>query len=578
MNNNQNEGNDLNTSFTPENQNFSENNPKDSVHPDFENNENKTPFNDEFSYGSTNETSFETDLENRKKPKFGFIAAAVVIFVLLLGSVYAFANWKTLSNSIALMTKGPLKYYTGIEQKSLNENIDSFTESYSKYIASFQNKKEDGLAQDGTIKLTVNPQFTSLIGLSDFQSLEAKFSTLSKKNQDKASFGFLYNGQSLFNLDTYLNSETNDLYFSIPELSTAYLYFSMADLTENTNGSSTDYAKEVEKFLTSGSLSPEVLNSLLKKYSAIIVDNIDNMVVDKNVKISTGDLSGTYNILTSKLDVKTLNNMARTILNTAKEDEDLKKVFVASGVCTEDQYGTLIENALAEIDSADTDTDSSDFFYFRVYVDNTGKIVGREITDAFDFSLDAEATSFGYYHLAKDNKRGFKLWLKEEGKNVFELNADGSVSSKGFTGNANLSFSNFDSTYSDYANSSIDIAMENVKMSKDGKGSGKFTVTSDMFMGGSIVLDYQGEDKNVNVKLQLLYGGIEAGTLEISATEGKYEDFELPGSSDQIYDGLNDTYSYIQNADLDGFISHLEEVTGQDLRSIFQSLISNSVY
>ncbi|MFU0826142.1 MAG: hypothetical protein ACFWTJ_01200 [Lachnoclostridium sp.] len=576
MNNKQNDENELNnTSFESDNKDVTEF--KDSKNQDFEKQENEPLITGGFSKEAPEETSFTTEQgqKSHKMPIWSIIALAAAILVLLSGSVYALANWKTIANTIALMTKSPFKYYTDIEKKSLNKTIDSFTDIYSQYIDSYKKRSESGLALNTNVKLTVNSQFASLIGLNDFQSVEAKISTLSKKNAGKASVGLFYNEQSLFNLDILINSETEDLYAKVPELSTSYIHYSLNDIMSDADGNYGNFAKEINNFLTNKAPSSEALNALLKKYGDIFVANVNNMVLDKDVKLSTSDISGSYNMLTAKFEQDDFVNTVKEILNTARNDEALKSLFISLGLCaTDDEYASFIDNAFAKLNNGNLGFDNSDFIYMRVYVDKTGEIIGREFTNQESLSFDDQASGFGYFHLKKGKKHGIKIWEKQDGRNTLELDTDGSVSLKGFTGNSVLEILRFDDTYNDYSTSSIKIGLEDVNITKNGQINGKFTVTSDLLMGASLVLDCKYEENQTNAKLQFLYGGIDAASVEISRTKGTYTNFELPPSDGQIIDGGEDIYSYMQTADFEGLISHVEEITGLDLSSLLNALLS----
>lgn len=581
MNDNLKDGKESGSSqFTPDNRELSDSDMNSGSYerPDFEY-QAEQPTYEETPYEQSFETAQEQSSGKKTKPKF--IAAVIIIAVLIAGSVLAFASRGTLANTIALMTKSPLEYYSGIEKKTVNKGIDSLTEAYDKYITLYKEEKNSGIAQDTNVKITVNPQFTAMIGLSDFKSIEAKISSLSKGNNGKASIGISYNDQSLVTVNTLVNSETGELFASIPELSSAYLLFSLDDLMSYSGDTIegynySEYVKEIEKLLNSEALSPDTLNSLLKKYSALIIDNIDNMKLDKNVSVTASELTGTYNMLTSELNGEDIYNITAAILNEAKNDETVKNLFVTLKICTEEEYPQLVDNALTELNNGKASmTASAEPLSMRVYVDKSGRIMGRELVS----SGDAGGDGAGYYIVSQGNKISLSTWIKQNGENVLDFTADGSVSAKGFNGNSVLSYSEFNADYGDYTTYSFNIAVENAKLAADkGFVNGKFTVTSDTLMGTELILDCKSGDQQQSVKFQVLYGGIDAAAVDITSQKGTYQDFEFPSSKDQVFDGLNDIYSYMGTADFEGLLTHVEEVTGLDLSSLFGSLLFNSAY
>ncbi|MGB8453948.1 MAG: hypothetical protein WCD89_16680 [Anaerocolumna sp.] len=579
MDNNQNDGNGLDTSQVTTNSGE----PVD-ITPTESTSQSTEKETEQFTFvEAPYEQSFETapDSPHGKKQKPKFIAAILIIAVLLVVSVLAYTNRNTFSNSIALMSKSPLEYYSGIEKQYVNKGIDSFTDSYDKYLDLYQKQKTSGIAQDTDVKLTINPQFTSMIGLSDFQSIEAKITSLSKDNNGKSIIGFSYNDQPLVTLNTLINSETSELFVNVPELSSAYLLFSLDELMsysgETDNGSNySEYMKEIEALLNDESVSPETLNSILKKYSDLIIDHIDNMKLDKNISISASKLNGTYNMLTSELNGNDIYDIATAVLNEAKTDETVKNLLVTLNVCTADEYSQLVEDAITDLDNSKEDlTSDEDSILMHVYADKSGRIMGREFTSADE----GNASGAGYYLATKGDKVGFTAWVKDNGKNVVEFTSDGSYSADGFTGTSVLNYSEYNAEYDDDTNYSFDIAIENAKILKDnGHMNGKFTVTSDLLMGAELVLDCNADEQQQNVKFQVLYGGVDAATMDITSKKRTYEAFEFPSSADEVYDGMNDFYSYMGSADFEGFLASVEDVTGLDLNSLFQSFLYNSMY
>jgi hypothetical protein len=605
-NNNPNGGNEFdNTPLTPDNQESTDFNPNDSFRQGFESKTEPTTYekapDEQSSYEQTSyeqpsyeqssysqsseeqpsyerapyEQSYETTTEpvSPKKPKTKLIAAVVIAVIILGGAIFALTNG-SLANTIALMTKSPAEYYSSIEKQGINEGVDALTASYEKYLDLYKQQKNTGIAQDADVKITVNPQFTSMLGLTDFQSIEAKISTLSKGTNEKTTMGLSYNNQALVTFNALLNSENSELYLNVPELSSAYLLYSLDDLMSYTGESmygydSREYTKKIEELITSDAVTPQVLNTMLKKYSSIIVDNLTNVKLEKNVSITASDSKDNYNKLTAEITEKDFQTMISAILKEAKNDEDLKNLLVALEVCTKDEYADLVDNAIKEIED-DTDISTDDPVYMNVYVDKNGKIMGREFT-----SSEKDATGGGYYLVVKGAKVGLTGWVKENGNNIVDFSADGSVSNNGFNGKivTNFTDSEDNTTYT------FNVDVENAKQVTDtGYLNGKFTISSPLLMGAGLVLDCKGDDKEQNMKFQVTYGGMEAATIDITGKKGEYKEFELPPTDGEVYDGINDIYSYMGAADFEGLLNRVQDVTGLDLSSILQSYLSNSSY
>ncbi len=525
--------------------------------------------------------SFETtgNIPEDKKPKGKFIALFIIIAVLLTGSVLAYANRNTLSNTFSLMTQSPLEYYADIEKKSINNGIDTLTKAYDKKLTQYQEQKTSGIGQNINIKFNMSPEFTNLFEMGDIKTVEADISSQSKDNNGKATIGISYNEQSVVTVNTYLNSELSQLHLNIPELSSAYLLFSLDEImaaSGSYNNNYNDYLNEIETIMNNESVSPDTLNTLLKKYSSLIIDNIDNMKLAKNTGITASEISSSYNMLTSEITGEDAYNIGMAILNEAKNDETVKNLFVTLKACTADEYSQLIEDAITDLTAdKETMTASGDPVFMKVYVDNSGKIMGREFTATEDETVSGG----GYYITGKGTQIGFTAWISENDVNLVELSGNGTYTDGSFTGKADLNISEYNDTYEDYTTYTFNITAENAKfVGNKGYINGNFTITSALLMGAELSLDCTADEQQQKILFKVLYSNLEAATLDILYQESAYQDFEFPSSSEQVFDGINDINSYVETADIEGFLSRTEEILGVNLDSLINGLFYNSMY
>lgn len=528
------------------------------------------------------DTATYTNEPPKKKLPGKTIAFIIIIGVLLIGSITAYANKDTLANTFAMMTKSPAEYYAYIEKKGIDSGLDEFTEAYDKSLTQYKSQYTNGVAQDTNIKFTIDPDFAALVSLGGFESVEAKISALAKAGNSKSTTNIAYNGTSVVTMDTYMNAEASDLYLKVPELSSAFLLFSFNDIMEASDASLEDYSyteyyKGMQDFMENESLSPETLNSLLEKYSYLVIEQLDTIKLTKNVSLTASDISSKYNQLTANMDGEDAYNIANSILTEAKDDQTVMDLCVSLELCTKEEYAQLITDTLANLESnKETLLASTETMSMNVYVDKTGKIMGRDFTTS-----DTEyLTSLGYYVTTKGSDIGFTSWFSEDDVDVLAFTGKANYKDSKYSGTANLTVSEYSDVYEDYTTYSFDTAFENVGLVKDkGYINGKFTVTSDALAGMELIFDFVGDQSQQQIIFNLIYGGMETVTVDMTFKEGVYQDFELPSDSDEIYDGLNDYTSYLAAADVEGFLSKLEATLGiEDLGSYIDSIISSYMY
>ncbi len=513
----------------------------------------------------------------RKKMNGKLLALLIALAVVLVGSITAFANRNAIANTISRLTKSPAEYYAYIEQKGMNAGIDKLTASYDRMLANYDKQVSSGVTQDANLKLTVNPQLTGMLGLNNFESIEAAIrSTASKDGNSKSSVGLSYNGTSLISTDMYMNAETSEMLMIIPELSSSYLLFPLDEIMEASGAypdgfSYSEYLKDLKAFLKDDKLSPETLNSLLKKYSSLIINNIDNVTIGEDTTLTASDISGTYTTLSAEITGEDAYNIGMAILNEAKDDNTVKELCEVFNICTKEEYDQAIKDAISDLEADKDSYSADDAFVMNVYVDKNGNIMGREFKDPSDDS----AGTFTYYITRKGNDIGFDYSLTTDANSkLFSLTGKAAVKNGSYTGNCTLDFSDGSGTQS------IDIDFEDAGIVKDkGYINGKYTISSALFSGMKLVFDCTADQKQQKIVFTVNSGSMEMASLEITGKEADYEDFTLPSDSEQVIDGFADMDSYLETVDYTGFISKLEDALGiDDLGSYFGYLLPGYTY
>jgi hypothetical protein len=326
------------------------------------------------------------------------------------------------------------------------------------------------------------------------------------------------------------------------------------------------YAKNVPALLDNTLLSEDSLNAMLKKYSSDIYSNIKTVEIQKNVEVTASNITSSFNKITATVTDTDAYNIALAILEHAKNDKDLAKICATLQAIPEEEYNKTIETAINDLKAQESTLTNEPVLNMILYTDNNGDIMGREIALADDSS-----TSLGYSTTKNGTKIGFNLWLKEKDASALDITADGTVGKDGFTGNSVISFNNFNELYGESTSTSFNVALKNVK-SEDNKLNGKLTLTSDVMPGTEFVVEFKSADKQQDINIKMMAAGFEAFAFQLASKEIPVKDIQLPSSSEQIFDMINNMDSYIETADVEGFMANIQNILAEDFGPLFDLL------
>lgn len=514
----------------------------------------------------TYDNSTTVPLPSYDKKKNKNVITIAVASALLVCVVAGFLLKGYLSNQLMLLIKNPTEYYSYVENNSLSSGIDSLTKSYSTSINHYKKIFDEGYGLDFAMELSVSPEFAGLYGLTDIGSLKVNANVSYKDLKQQMKSEILYKDQSLAHFNYLSNLEEETYYLQVPELSNAYLFFSIYEMMEQ-SGISTEYdysnnAALYQKLLTDGAISPEQLNQMLKKYTGVIVDTFKDVKQNSDTTLSISDASAKYTSLTVKIYAKDLYEISLNILNTAKEDTILRDMVVKTGLATEEDYIQGINDALLSLeDSKDSILSETDVVNMTVYVDSSGNIIGR------DFTASDSTDAVGYYAIKKGTNIDFTAYYKQEGTTISDITGNATYSNGKLSGSATINVDDMNERFVatlDFKDLAISDDMQYL--------NGSMTLTSDTFNGVSVGLDLVGGPDRQDINLKMLYGNLEGFSLNIATKQTPFTEITLPTESDEIYNANTDLNSYTDSMDLDGFFNHIYDVTGIDLNSMFYGL------
>lgn len=196
-----------------------------------------------------------------------FIVLSVILCINSLGSTQVIVQAATT----------PLEYFKKTEKENLNKQIDALSKNYASYISNYQEALKTNIGFETTLQANIDSSITDGTYFEGIKSIKASSISMSKGTESKSDMVISLNDNELTSLAAY--TTLNDLfYLMIPSLSDAYLKID----TNNMQGDVTSNAiqNSLEEYLKDP-LTEKELNKLLKKYGAIIIDNVDNVTTKK---------------------------------------------------------------------------------------------------------------------------------------------------------------------------------------------------------------------------------------------------------------------------------------------------------
>lgn len=481
--------------------------------------------------------------------------------------------------------------YSSIEKNAWSEKVKEMAGAYATSLEESQSLMS-GVQGDMSLKLEDSGR--SLLGfIAPFDVSWMNDITLSTTStfvdgQTGTLMKVLLNDNLVCTLEYYLDPETQDIYMRIPELSDKYLKTNLKEATEQQAATieedieNADIPADADSLASaySESLSlsaslmsdlsasmPEatVVETLLDKYGSMLFDNLTE-VDGSQATLTAGDISQECTVYEGQISAADAIKTGTDILEAAKSDEDIKKLLdswsekLSDG---ENLYGSFTESIDTGLDALkNTDTDDSDESYIstRIWVDENGRIAGREIslhendtdTPVLTWQMPENGSEFGYL-----------LSFTPDDESDYVLSGSGQID--GDKLNGTYEFSTGGTVLSvievkDYDTASI----------KEGYLNGNYTVTFPagdteddslaMLENFALVLDLSSEKTSGSVALSVESAGSTLGTLSITSGAGDTVDIPDLASLKDVCDASNDEDMNDYAATLD-FTSIMENLS-----------------
>ncbi len=512
---------------------------------------------------------FESNGTNFPQPeKSGFrkiVPLVVIVAILLVGAITAFAFKDTLMNTVAKATKSPAEYYAYVEKNAINETLDEFipilkeSEAQSKKSFALDTKTEIKINEASLDTLLQNSLGRSLVdvesslGISlDSIGIDALIGKDDKYLNE--NFTLSLNQIDLISAEIIMNNAMDDIFVRFPELSSDYLNISTEELAGE-NLITPEYSEIMDTF------TADFIEQLIKKYSSLILDNISQATLTNNETLSLETLSTDATLLTVTITDEDAKKILTSLLKAAKIDKDFISIASIYGLEEED-YQDYIDDSLDNLEDEDN-TILYDDFEMQVYVDNKGKIIGRT------FSVEGESDVIGYTYLEDSNYSEYEVFVKDDEIDYLVLSGSQTVKNDAYTGSASATVN----TGEYGAPVSVDISYDDLKTVKKNNYAyqyGSINISSIDLFGAQILINFDEKDNHQLSEIVVQMGAEPLVTLTTDAEYLNNYEASVPAEGATIYD-INDVDSYTSTIDLEAFITSLSDKLGIDVQSLINS-------
>lgn len=475
--------------------------------------------------------------------------------------------------------------YSSTEKEAWEKTTADFAKAYAASLEEYKTLMP-GSHCDMVLKLDDSGR--SLLGfmvpydMSWFDNLKLSADVTMENSSQASTMGLYLNDSLICTMEYYLDSETQDIYMKIPELSDAYLKSNMKDMMEVQASAAEELSEEgvedSEAFTQAYSNSMEIsmaiagdlekylpnaddAQTILNRYGTILFDHMTDVEGTADT-INLEGVSVDCTLYEGQLNDADAQVLLTQVLDTAKTDkelEDLLKNWEANIPDCENLYQKFqdgIENLTAELSGEGSEGDS--YISSKIWVDGNEKIVGRQISLSED---GADTPLLTWKMPEKDGNFGY----------VFQIDADGStiaLTGKGTIADGILNGTyQFEMDYTPYA--SIEVANYDTTSAKEGYINGDYTLSflaSDpedesmaMLENFQLIMNVKDQPLEGTINLSITSAGASLGSLNITGKQGDKVETPDFASLEKVYDltSEEDMSAYESELTLDTVFANL---------------------
>ncbi|MDO4519341.1 MAG: hypothetical protein Q4B47_03460 [Eubacteriales bacterium] len=449
------------------------------------------------------------------------------------------------------------EYHT-MAETALDNSLESFEKNYERALSRFSDLTENGKHADITVELGEGA--TALIkalGI-DTSWLQNVSLTIDEKLSSEAFsvvLGVSLNDHSLFTVNMPIDFANMLSYIQIPEVSDSYISF---PASANINGTPITLQELISNM---ESLLPDTgtLTSLISRYGKLIINGMTN-ISGETKSMFEGDYKQDCSVYTITVSQKDVQAIAKEVLTTAQQDEELKTVLVqlvdalpselnANGEQTYQSMQDSIKQTLSDLDQADNATDDT-MAVLEVAFDTDQKLVGANI-----YVEGMEQPVFSYENSKNGDNFHSNIQITSDDNKIVSVIGEGTTTDGITNGNYQLLLNNGEQ---DLTLLNVDVAdyyndpdaqkghseftlklgenINDVISHSENQNISGATMAANLLSAYSLVLTEDITPDSVDTAITVVNGEQTFGTLRQHVVSSVEKEAALPAASDEVID------------------------------------------
>ncbi len=477
-------------------------------------------------------------VENITKKGKGKVVAAVsgvAVAAVVGGGIAAYNFSDFVKNQVKLRIMKPADYYAWVNEENSSEIAKKAGENYRKSLDQLENGSK------ATFSLTYEPSsdvkdlLIDETGLNNADDEDSKMvldminsitsigigsSAEVKKSNISGNVFANVNNERLVTFDYAMEEAAMNYFMRVPELTEKWLCVNIEDMGDDVMDTEAQeileaYQKAMEN--PQEFLSPEELETLVKRYSDIWIRTLSDVSLEKKEAVDICDITVDYTVVSTELTGEKVLEICKNYIEEVKNDDIIKGIVVDKlDACDSDEYTQAFDEALEAIEG-DVDFEGDETVTLETYIDPKGIIRG--------YNLDAGEQ--GYLKLAMgmagDEVRA-EFVFNDEGEDEAVAELKASKNGTAYDGN-------FDMTVDDET-VTVDFTGFEVVNPEYGYFNGKFEINIPDV--DTIVIDCNSDGSAVDISTDVKIEDINIGKFTLSISAGNGADPIVPDKENAV--------------------------------------------